>query len=73
MNVGTTWNHMNPAPYYTLGIGGQVARLGLEQCVHPDLKSAGDGLLPAPQANVEGTWRLQTSPSVSAYVTICNL
>jgi len=39
-----------------LGNREQVARLGLEQCVHLELKPAGAGLLPAPQANVESTW-----------------
>lgn len=55
MNADAAWDHMNPAPNYTLG-NEQVVRLGLEKCAHLELKPAGLGLLPASQANAEGNW-----------------
>lgn len=72
VNTDTTWNHVNAAPYDTLRTteGRLMARLGLERCVRLELKPAEAGLLPAPQAGVEGTWQLQTGPYVSAYVTV---
>lgn len=51
--LGITGTLLHTA-WLATGAGGK-AGLGA-MCVHLELKPAGAGLLPAPQANVEGTW-----------------